>query len=692
MFIERAAALVILLGVAGGSAAGGPAGGGSAAAPADPTSDPAVAILRLEDRREATPLIPFLTSADPTVRARAIVAAGRIGDPMFIPPLGRILSRDPNATVRANAAFALGMLNDTTAAGPIVSVLRGRGERAAGVRARCVEALGKRRVPKTAALCSVALTDSSEEVREAACLAVWQLRAPDAWPALVRIATDASSAPALRWKSCYALMRMVGAPAAGKTPIPGGTNLPPDARARIRTVFSFLMHDRDPLTRIPAVRGLAAFDDSSAAMLLRAALRDPDWRVRVEALRATTLRPDDLRPLFDDPNPNVRLAAFEALGRLGTDAEARRVLRAGAPKLAREREVAARALAARVRENRTAIDSLAASLLGDPGWQLRAAAADVLTSTPEPPDSAGIRLLERIVNDDPRVAKTGIGPLLSMRAGQAKAAARLAAIRSDLERFLEARDSVMRSIALESASAALGDSLPDAVEDEWLSIVRKAWDGARADSANDVALSVVSVLEAHATRPGAAAILNEIATGRDYIARREACRALGAGKAEPVETGLSVEDYEAVLQWAAADHEVTIRTGGGVIRIRLFSRDAPLTCWSFTRLAERGFFDRGTWHRIVPDFVVQDGCPSGDGNGGPGYTIRDELNEHPYATGAVGMALSGRDTGGSQFFITVSPQPHLDGRYTVFGEVVEGMDLVDRLVQYDPIEQIRPAR
>ncbi len=100
-------------------------------------------------------------------------------------------------------------------------------------------------------------------------------------------------------------------------------------------------------------------------------------------------------------------------------------------------------------------------------------------------------------------------------------------------------------------------------------------------------------------------------------------------------------------------------------------------------LARKGFFNGLQIHRVVPNFVVQDGDPRGDGEGGPGYTIRDELNERPYLRGTVGMALDWRDTGGSQFFITHSPQPHLDARYTVFGHVVNGMEVVDRIQQGD---------
>ena len=113
-----------------------------------------------------------------------------------------------------------------------------------------------------------------------------------------------------------------------------------------------------------------------------------------------------------------------------------------------------------------------------------------------------------------------------------------------------------------------------------------------------------------------------------------------------------------------------------------------MTVMNFVALAQKGYFDGAPVHRVVPNFVVQDGDPTGTGNGGPGYEIRDELNTIPYASATVGMALSGPDTGGSQWFVTQAPQPHLDGGYTVFGSVVAGMDVVLRIEQGDRIARI----
>jgi cyclophilin family peptidyl-prolyl cis-trans isomerase len=105
-------------------------------------------------------------------------------------------------------------------------------------------------------------------------------------------------------------------------------------------------------------------------------------------------------------------------------------------------------------------------------------------------------------------------------------------------------------------------------------------------------------------------------------------------------------------------------------------------------LARAGYYRDVRFHRVVPNFVAQDGDPRGDGNGGPGYAIRDELNVQRYSRGAVGMALSGPDTGGSQYFLTLSAQPHLDARYTIFARVVEGFAVMDVLVQGDRIHDI----
>jgi cyclophilin family peptidyl-prolyl cis-trans isomerase len=131
-----------------------------------------------------------------------------------------------------------------------------------------------------------------------------------------------------------------------------------------------------------------------------------------------------------------------------------------------------------------------------------------------------------------------------------------------------------------------------------------------------------------------------------------------------------------------------INTDRGQIRVRLLYDIAPKTVSNFIKLAESGFYDGVIFHRVVPNFVIQAGDPHGDGFGGPGYTIRSEFNRHEYTRGTMGIAHAGKDTGGSQWFICHSPQPHLNGRYTAFGQVIYGMRIVDRILVGDKINTI----
>jgi peptidyl-prolyl cis-trans isomerase B (cyclophilin B) len=135
--------------------------------------------------------------------------------------------------------------------------------------------------------------------------------------------------------------------------------------------------------------------------------------------------------------------------------------------------------------------------------------------------------------------------------------------------------------------------------------------------------------------------------------------------------------------------KAVIETKKGNIELVLFEEDAPNTVANFEGLANKGFYDGLTFHRVIPDFVIQGGCPKGNGTGGPGYTIKCEINENKHVTGAISMAHAGKDTGGSQFFITHSPQPHLDGVHTVFGKVTKGMEVVNSIKEQDVMTKVR---
>lgn len=132
-----------------------------------------------------------------------------------------------------------------------------------------------------------------------------------------------------------------------------------------------------------------------------------------------------------------------------------------------------------------------------------------------------------------------------------------------------------------------------------------------------------------------------------------------------------------------------IETDKGNIVLELFENDAPNTVANFVKLINKGYYNRLTFHRVIPNFMIQGGCPVGNGTGGPGYAIKCEINPKKHLTGTLSMAHAGKDTGGSQFFITHSPQPHLDGVHTVFGQVSEGMDVVNAIRQGDVMKQVK---
>jgi len=152
-------------------------------------------------------------------------------------------------------------------------------------------------------------------------------------------------------------------------------------------------------------------------------------------------------------------------------------------------------------------------------------------------------------------------------------------------------------------------------------------------------------------------------------------------------------------QWAQAPemkietdkiYRVKMETTRGVIELDLYPEHAPKTVNNFVFLVGEGFYDGVSFHRVIPDFVIQGGDPTGTGRGGPGYRFEDELVGNPlkHGTGVISMANAGPNTNGSQFFITHSPQPHLDGRHTVFGEVVAGQDVVNAIRQGDTMTRV----
>jgi cyclophilin family peptidyl-prolyl cis-trans isomerase len=296
----------------------------------------------------------------------------------------------------------------------------------------------------------------------------------------------------------------------------------------------------------------------------------------------------------------------------------------------------------------------------------------------------------RLVRDpDARVAATALQAAVD-------AGPRMDPLRALLVESLGAEDVQVRAAAL-NGFAKLADPAT-------LPILLDAFQRSLGDPSRNAALSALDALGAlHAAGvPVWPSLGRRVGRLDDALLRERGVRLFGEpararwGDPHPVQTGLDLADYLALVErWVrpaiagAKPALAVVETAAGTIVLRLFAGEAPLTVESFASLAERGYFDGQEWPRVVPNFVIQGGDPRGDQTGGPGYALRDELNRHRYVRGTLGMALSGPDTGGSQFFITHSPQPHLDGGYTVFGEVMEGFDVVDRVRAGERITRIR---
>jgi cyclophilin family peptidyl-prolyl cis-trans isomerase len=206
--------------------------------------------------------------------------------------------------------------------------------------------------------------------------------------------------------------------------------------------------------------------------------------------------------------------------------------------------------------------------------------------------------------------------------------------------------------------------------------------GADAVEAQQSLLAAAASLKLAAVEPEARALVD----AEPYALRQAAAQALTALTGKAVVARAPTVPSEAAPKLPPTI--VRIKTTRGTIRARLWVDDAPRTAANLVALARKRFFDKLPFHRVVPDFVSQGGDPRGDGAGGPGYMIPCEIGLRRYGEGVMGMALSGRDTGGSQFFFTHGPTPHLDGRYTAFGEIVSGLDVATALVEGDVILEL----
>jgi cyclophilin family peptidyl-prolyl cis-trans isomerase/HEAT repeat protein len=628
-----------------------------------------------------TDLATLLRDAEARVRRRAALAVGRVGLPDGVVPLTTTLA-DPDPEVRAMAAFALGLIGGTTVVEPLTGALadesphvRGRAAQALGLAGRDVASAAAPAVGamvatlvEAGALSSAPADDAALTPEQDAVLrGLGALTSLGSYDGIATAVLDAQGRPRSSWwPVAFALSRV------------GDDRAVPALRA--------LLSAPSPTAVAYAVRGLGERKAVAAAGDLLPLLRPGAAvhpQVRVNAVRAVAQLGDAgaVAPLLTLLNQagddgGLTLEVVSALGTLGSrDAEEALIDRI----TARWAPLRAAVIKALARIDAETFTTILSGLDPDGDWRVRAALAEAMGDVPA---EVARPTLERLRSD----ADLRVVPAVLRAMGKAQ----MDGLDAELTRRLASDDAGVRA----AAASVAGEYKRAAVRPALVEMLTRARGDRAGASLRWSLLSALAQIDAAAAEPH----YREALADPDWSVRLRAARWLDArspaGNAamaiRPAPTGHTADFYEAERFVAPkVSPQAFIDTPRGTIEIQLSVLDAPLTVDNFVTLARQGYYSGLQLHRVVPNFVIQDGDPRGDGMGGPGYSIRDELHEQTYARGTLGMALAGPDTGGSQWFITHSPQPHLDGRYTIFGRVTAGMEVVDALQVGDTVTRIR---
>ena len=673
-----ALAAVLSAGCASGSAPAPPS-------PASRLSDTDVgqlaALLEAADARRADTIVIDRALASPTAFVRAFAArtAGQIGMTARAATL-RSLVTDADSMIAADAAFALGLLHDSTAASvlagaldrsptivaaaawslgelgesgrlPLERVLR-TGEPATAL-ADVLQAAAKSR-PVPAILVLPYMTHPNVALRRSAVYAVTRSRVPGATSGLLALAQRLTSAGEPGAGGSDAEIDLRAYLARGLLRPVAGDSLASAALSALQR----LVEDAHPHVRINAIRSLATYNAAARADLVKH-FRDPDANVRIALAQS-------LGGVLAVPSPD-----WDDAWRADTGFTYRRALVSTAMRSGVRLSVLDAASPQAWQRNSD--------------WRYRAAAAEAAgAGSAADLDAIATPLLR---DRDGRVRSAAFGAVVAwadstIATSKPYGRAALRSALSDSDLFVRA--TILDGLRPSARSADAGVALT-------------AYRRAANDPENDARVAALRVIAAawrsdSTSFGGLRDSLSALTPPTDPI-EREAARSIGPLR-QWTDTHVPSRPMnwyvEQVRNFVARDHagrppHAIITTSRGAVQLVLRGADAPLTVVNFVQLARRGYYNGLVFHRVVPNFVAQDGDPRGDGSGGPGYAIRDELNRHWYDRGAVGMALSGPDTGGSQYFLTHSPQPHLDGHYTVFAHVTVGLDVLDSLVQGDRI-------
>ncbi len=617
-------------------------------------------IAKIEDCRGVDTLLTsaeILANPDPEIRTAAAMAIARIGDEYYRRGLKAYLY-DSVPEVAEAKFFAAGLMGDSS----FVDTLLALAAQNIPARERAIEAVGRLADSSRAAELAVFLNDDDTLVVYQALLALWRSKGWSQADRIVEIGLSGSNGK-VKYGALYALSR-------------GG-------RIEGRPLFRRLMGDPDPEYRLLAYRGFGRSADTASLDLIATGLNDADNRVVTSAVYALKnfgktgaeyIR-GKISELTDEKLVTLAIQAIGDNPYKGSEKVVERIFRSDS------------------REN---VRSAAAkALLQISGMKALFIIDELLTP---PTIRQKVQIAEGLINIDRKAAIARLGQLFNdsipvVRVAALEALGRVDSVSTEkyAGKGLKDNDYVVAITAIDIAARYnLIDLIPE---------IAGIYLEQRESINDDLKIAIIGALGKFAADSSydsvVIAALEEGCNDESYLIRKRAAHALQdrynidrLGQVGLARTGIEKRNYHDLFHRYDANPAAVLETSRGTITIELLYDDAPKTVNNFISLAEKGFYDNRVFQRVVPNFVIQDGCPRGDGWGGPGYTIRCEYNLLSYTTGMVGMALSGRDTGGSQYFITLSPQPHLDARYTIFGRVISGMDIVQQIVRGDSIKNV----
>lgn len=598
-----------------------------------------VKIVNFQDKRLSDSLYQFLRSPEPIERAEAALAFASIQDTTASLLLGSLLLEDSIDEVRINAAYALGQTKGFGAVNSLIPALNDKSPR---VVREVLEALGKSTLPRDLDLL-INFDAQDSLAQEGLAWAFYRLG--------LRSLADSSviKRASIFLHPSYSFQTRLGAAHFFNRGIFTSTDYE-------ENLIKAASQDSSPEVRMAAVSGLKRLKSEAVFNVLQNILKlDKDYRVRTNVIKVLQIYPlEKSKPLFlsalNDENVNVAIAASEVI-KINATSQSEDWMELATPKMNWR-------VSAKLYEAALSFASNSA--------RIEEVKKNYKISTNEYEQAALLRALSKDISSFPFITKE----LYSTKSLIVKTTAAQAVV--DIN-----RDKKFPS-ALQAELAELYLKAIEGGDPGVIGIIA----GALADStlgynAFVKELSALESAQAKLSLPKDIEALQPLTDAITYLQGRE--------KSEPLSNS-----YNHPIDWALVksinkNQKVKISTTKGDITIVLFVEEAPGSVANFLDLANKKYFDGKFFHRVVPNFVEQVGCNRGDGFGSEEYSIRSEFSRRRYKTGSVGMASAGKDTEGTQWFITHSPTPHLDGGYTIFAEVVEGMEFVHRMEVGDRI-------